>query len=295
MFISCPRRYYYNYYGSHNGWESKAAPEAALAYRLKKLGNLYLVLGDAVHKSAQHMVERVAEGRVLPDADVVEEEIRRQLRRVWKSSRDERELFLSRPNRVDMLQEFYYGTGVSENVVVKINQRVTQVAQALVASSVWDELGAAGVELISYEQFDTFTIDDTSVFAVPDLLFKNSAGQWTIVDWKTGEEVEDNQEQVALYALYVHKKHGAAPEQITARLEYLSLQTKIELGFTQDALQAVEVAARKSMGAMQDLLIDRELNIPEPKGSFPLTDSRAQCPWCNFYELCQEELELSVS
>lgn len=293
--LSCPRRYYYNYYGSHNGWESGASAEASLAYRLKKLTNLYLALGDALHKSAFQMVERVVEGRSLPGADVVEEEMRRQLRRVWKSSRDEKDYFLRRPNRVDMLQEFYYQMEISEATLAKINQRLRQVAVALVAVPVWDELGAAGAEVIASEQFDTFAIDDTPVFAVPDLLYRSPDGRWVIVDWKTGEEVEDNQEQVALYALYVHKKHGIPPEQIGARLEYLNLGSRREFAFTIEDLQRVENEARISIKEMREFLVDPVENIPQPKEAFALTEARGQCPWCNFYELCQKELELSVS
>ncbi len=292
---SCLRRYYYNYYGSHNGWESGATAEAALAYRLKKLSNLYLVLGDALHKSAYYMVERVLAGKVLPGADFVEEEIRRQLRKVWKSSRDDRDLFLRRPNRVDMLQEFYYQMEVSEETLAKINERIKQVSRAIVASTVWGELGARGVELISCEQFDTFTIDGTPVFAVPDLLYRSSEGSWTIVDWKTGDEVGDNQDQVALYALYVQNKHKVPAEKIIARLEYLSLQTQRQLTFTPEDLMVVEEKARASMKKMRDLLIDPAENIPKSKKAFVLTDSRGLCPWCNFYELCKGELERSVS
>ena len=116
-FASCQRRYYYHYYGSHNGWEFSAEHEAALAYRLKKLTNLYMVLGDALHKSAQQIVEGIARGRAVPRAEQVEEEIRRQLRRVWRSSRDERDLFVRRPNRVDMLREFYYQMAVSDTTL----------------------------------------------------------------------------------------------------------------------------------------------------------------------------------
>ena len=295
MFVSCPRRYYYNYYGSHNGWESGATAEAALAYRLKKLSNLYLVLGDALHKSAYHVVERMMEGKELPGADIVEEEIRRQLRRVWKSSRDDGDLFLRRPNRVDMLQEFYYQMEVSEERLARINDRIKQVSKALVASTVWDDLGARGVELVSCEQFDTFIIAGTPVYAVPDLLYRDSGGRWTIVDWKTGEEAEDNQDQVALYALYVQNKHGVPAEQIVARLEYLSLQMQNCITFTPEQLELVEKEARASMTRMRDLLVDPTENVPRPKKEFALTDSKGLCPWCNFYELCKGELERSVS
>ncbi|HHT43682.1 MAG TPA: PD-(D/E)XK nuclease family protein [Firmicutes bacterium] len=295
IFASCRRRYYYNYYASHNGWEQGAPPEAALAYRLKKLSNIYTVLGDAVHKCAQSMVERLSLGRSLPSAEAVEEEIRRQLRRVWKSSRDDRDLFLMRPNRVDMLHEFYYGRGVSESVVERINQRIVQASEGLVNSSVWDELAAAGAEVISCEQFDTILIADTPVYAVPDLVFRKPGGEWVVVDWKTGEEAEENRDQVALYVLFVHKKYQAPVEQITARLEYLNLKTKIEMRFDVQDVRAVEQSALESMERMRELLRSPELNAPQPKGSFPLTEDRDQCPWCSFYELCQEELERSVS
>ncbi|NMA61770.1 MAG: PD-(D/E)XK nuclease family protein [Firmicutes bacterium] len=295
MFSTCLRRYYYNYYGSHNGWETQAPSDVALAYRLKKLSNIYLVLGDAVHKSAARIVERVLEGRGVPTADEVEEDIRRQLRRVWKSSRDEGDLFLRRPNRVDMLHEFYYGLGLSDEVIAKINQRATRTAEALVASTVWSELVGEGIRLISCEQFDTFSIGDTPVYAVPDLLFVDSQGKWVIVDWKTGEEVEDNKEQVALYALYVRKKHGVVVENISARLEYLNLGTVQELTFTTEELKAVEREALASMEKMQDLLLDPAQNVPLSKEHFPLTSARKLCLWCNFYELCQRELAESVS
>lgn len=290
MFVSCPRRYYYNYYGSHNGWEFSAPPSAALAYRLKKLTSLYLVVGDALHKSAEQIVERVVAGHDVPSVDFVEQEVRRQLRRVWISSQKDQDLFIKRPNRVDMLHEFYYGMEISEKTIEKINERVTRVSEALVQSEVWKELSKPGAELISCEQFDTFPINDTPVYAVPDVLYKTSSGQWIIVDWKTGEEIEDNKEQVALYALYVMKKHGVKAESIIARLEYLSLGIGKELTFSSNELEAVQEGAIKSMEKMQKLLIDSDENRPMDKESFILTEQKSLCPWCNYYELCREEL-----
>ena len=179
--------------------------------------------------------------------------------------------------------------------MTKINERITLVSQALVASEVWDILAREDVSLVASEQFDTFFIEQTPVYAVPDLLYKSEDGQWTIVDWKTGEEVEDNEDQVALYALYVHEKHGVAPEQIRARLEYLSLGITKETSFTQEGLAEVEKRAKASMAQMRKLLLDPVQNIPRPKIDFALTDARAMCPWCNFYELCQQELGRIVS
>ncbi len=290
MFASCPRRYYYNYYRSHNGWEYQAPEEAASAYRLKKLTNLYLVLGDAVHRSAEYMVERIQEGRPLPTAKTVEEEIRRLLRQVWTSSRDNQALFLQKPNRAAMLHEFYYGLEIRDDVIAKINERAVTSATALVASPIWEVLKDPGTEIISCEQFDTFLIGETPVYAVPDLLFKTKADQWVIVDWKTGVEVEDNQEQVALYALYAHKKYRVPPESIQGRLDYLNLGAVREITFTASDLEQVEAYAQESMAEMRSYLKDPQQNIAKAQEAFPLTDSRGQCLWCNYYELCQEEL-----
>lgn len=295
LFSTCLRRYYYNYYGSHNGWEFQAPKEVALAYRLKKLSNIYLVLGDAVHKSAAEIVERVIKGDGVPQVDQVEEEIRRQLRRVWKSSRDEGDVFLRRPNRVDMLHEFYYGLGISEEVIAKINERATTTAKNLVATDIWSELLTDGTRLVSYEQFDTFPLGGTPVYAVPDLLYVDAKGQWTIVDWKTGEDTEENREQVALYALYVLRKHGVERSNIVAKLEYLNLGERQEFTFSQAELEAVEQGAMASMEKMRNLLSDPDQNIPLAKEHFPLTSARQYCLWCNFYELCQRELAESVS
>ncbi|NMB21277.1 MAG: hypothetical protein GX979_10450, partial [Firmicutes bacterium] len=66
-------------------------------------------------------------------------------------------------------------------------------------------------------------------------------------------------------------------------------------GFTQAGLDEVESRARLSMEAMRKLLVDPAQNIPQPKTVFALTEARALCPWCNFYELCRQELGRIVS
>lgn len=290
-FTSCQRRYYYNYYGSHNGWEFNAHPEVALAYRLKKLTSIYLVLGDAVHKVAESLVARAVEGREPLAEDLIEEEIRRHLRRVWVASRDERETFIRRPNRVDMLREFYYGLGISESTIAKVNERISRVSKALGRSEIWESLSISGTELISCEQFDTFLLGETPCYAVPDLLYTDETGRFVIVDWKTGEEVDNNRLQMGLYALYVLEKHAAPVEQIVAQLEYLSLGSRTEMVFTAEDLAEVKRYAQDGIKEMQDLLVDPAQNIAKEKEAFVLTEDRDQCYWCNFFELCQSELE----
>ncbi|NLJ73750.1 MAG: PD-(D/E)XK nuclease family protein [Firmicutes bacterium] len=293
-FDACRRRYYYQYYGSHNGWEFSAPQEAALAYRLKKLGNLYTALGDGVHQTAEQIVRMVRRGDSVPSVEEIEEMIREHLRVVWRSSRDQRELFLSRPNRVPMLHEFYYGRGPSEEVVNLINTRASQCAHALAHSVSLQELGAEGTTFVGSEQFDTFELYGTAVYAVPDLLYYLGDEEWVIVDWKTGEQSKDDQDQVSLYALYVMAKYGVSVEKIKARLEYLSSGSSIEMQFSEEILGRIKEDAQRGMEQMQCLLSDKDLNKAQPISQFPLTSERYRCRMCNYLELCRPELGIET-
>lgn len=294
VFESCRRMYYYQYYASHNGWERDAPPLAAAAYRLKKLTNLFTALGDAVHQAAQLAVERVALHRPLPDAAELEECIRRKMRSVWQWSVSGREQFLQRPNQVPMLHEFYYGRGPSQELVDLINDRINRCAQGLAGACTLHELAEGQGELVSCEQFNTFDLEGTQVYAVPDLICRRPAGGLLIVDWKTGRQEDHNLEQVALYGLYAHEKLGVLPEDITVRLEYLDAGAVSQVALSADTLEAVRARAAESMAEMRSYLENVELNRAKPREEFPTTENRSQCLRCNFLELCAEELRLDL-
>ena len=293
-FESCRRMYYYQYYGSHNGWERNAPPLAAAAYRLKQLTNLYTALGDAVHQAAQLAVERLGlQGRLM-DAGEVEEFIRRKMRSVWQWSVGGRDQFFLRPKQVPMLHEFYYGKGPGQELLDRINDRITRCAQGLAGSVTLKELADSTSELLACEQFDTFVLHHTQVYAVPDVMYRTSGGRLVIVDWKTGRQEDHNLEQVALYGLYAHEKHNIPPEGITVRLEYLETGSCVEHSLNEEMLAEVREQAQASMAAMLAYLDDVDLNKAKPLRAFPLTDNRSQCLRCNFLELCAGELQVDL-
>jgi len=294
-FEACKRVYYYHYYASHNGWERDAPSLAAAAYRLKKLTNLYTALGDAVHQTAQLAVERLALGKPLMAVGEIEERIREKMRSVWQWSVSGRQQFIQRPNQVPMLHEFYYGQGPTQDVVDRINDRIGKCAHGLAASLTLAELAEGRGEVIACEQFDTFELYGTQVFAVPDLVYRSQLERYLIVDWKTGRQEEQNLEQVALYGLYAHAKLGVDPEEIVVRLEYLDAGSVVELALNGEMLAVVRERAQKSMAEMRGYLADVELNQAKPQHAFPLAENRSQCLRCNFLELCAEELRIDLA
>ena len=291
VFESCKRRYYYQYYGSHNGWEAAASLEQKTAYRLKKLVNLFTVLGDAVHKAAEQAAHVISQGKALPSKDGVEEQIRAALRHAYKESRDRRADFLRRPNQVTMLHEFYYWNGPEDRLVALIKERAARCAEQLLRCQTMVELQASAPKLMQAENFDTFPMNGTPVFAVPDLMYRMDSGHLVLVDWKTGAQEEEHRQQLAFYAMYLVDKHRTAPERVLGRLEYLNEGTHEEVRFDRAALDRAEERALHSMGEMRGYLADPKLNQPLAKERYPLTDNRHQCPSCGFFELCRSELK----
>ena len=109
-FESCRRMYYYQYCGSHNGWERNAPPLAA-AISLETAHQSLHSFGDAVHRGSAGGEEAGPKG----DHGCWEEEfIRRKMRSVWQWSVGGREAVF-RPKQVPMLHEFYYGKVLDRN------------------------------------------------------------------------------------------------------------------------------------------------------------------------------------
>src|SRR5579864_2458076 len=82
IFYQCPRKLYWQYYGSWNGWNADASREAALAYRLKQLQNLTMLIGDTFHHELAEILRRRGEGPSgVPVAQLKDDMERRLLKR----------------------------------------------------------------------------------------------------------------------------------------------------------------------------------------------------------------------
>lgn len=292
----CARKYYYHYYGAHNGWERSASELAKDAYRLKKLTNIYLVLGDALHEVAAEGLRRVRSGERMPNAATMEKEVRDKLNHVFLSSKNNRQQFIERPARNPMFHEVYYGYGLSDHRIKEINDRLSVCIPNLLSSKSFLEATSPTVSHISkVDQLDSFEWLATKVYAVPDLLYKlhvkDEGDRWVIVDWKTGAESDEHMEQVKVYALYAKEKLGIPPEDIVIRVEYLLTGNYMEALVTPDDLLQTDVLIKESMARMDSLLEDPEQNRPRSMDAFPLKDDTRLCSYCNFYALCREEIE----
>lgn len=290
VFQECPRKYYYQYYGSHNGWEDTAPENARLTYRLKNLTSLSLEIGGAVHEAAANAIHRARSGASLPTANDLYEAARVRMNKAWAESLD-RPAWERSPKQKRMFHEFYYDTGIGDDKIAESRVILrTCLANLLASKSFREAVAAPFVEVKNVEEFVTFYIDDTPIHAVPDLVYRKGDDTWTVVDWKSGKSRDEDTDQALVYALYLREVHRVRGPAISVRIERLVHGEAQDYSFLQDNLDDGVDAVRDSITAMKTYLDDPGLNAPAEKVEFPLRSDTSGCKFCKFHEMDRDEI-----
>lgn len=290
MFEECPRLYFYQYYGAHNGWEDESPEHVRLAYRLKQLTNLQIEIGSAVHSAAAFALHGIRFGGERPGFEALLEKVRGHLNRVYKESHDRRAWEI-RPNRRMMLHEFYYDTGLSEAAIEESRTRIRSCLTNLLTSQSFREATAAPhVEVRQVDNFVTFDFEGTPVHGVPDLLYRRGDDSWTVTDWKTGREDAD-WGQMAVYAVFTQERHNVQASKIRARIEWLATGNAEERWLSDNDLVACRQSIIDSIASMRTYIVDLLANAPRDRALFPLKADTSMCRrFCKYYELDGREI-----
>lgn len=292
VFDRCKRRYLHRYYSGWGGWSPEAPTLVRLAYALGKLTTLPLALGAAVHEAARDLATALLAGRPLPTLGEVRGRIRAALNDVVRSSRDV-EAFLLQPRLHPMLQEVYYGGGLTAEAVSRTAERLDLCSESLIGSPLWVELAAIPRKsILLVDSLEIHRLDGMPVYAAPDLVYLSGPDTATIVDFKTGNAREDEVlAQLALYALALRvKMGGAAPPAWRGRAILLESGGELVCNLTTADLDSAATRARRGYGEMLSMLSDVEANIPGSMDAFPLAVRKAGCPACPFWQICEDEV-----
>lgn len=287
MFNECLRKYYYHYYGSHNGWNpEQSTPEQATLYRLKQLSNLYLWFGDLTHRMCQSAVQALDQGKSVPRTAFLQQAMKDMLNQGYQESKDV-EAWLQQPKRRLMLAEMYYQEEdkLRDRIMI-IKERLGSVSQHLYTSETWSELQRSGSQIVEVEKWDTMLLHETKTFVKMDLLYRRSNGRMVIVDWKTGKK-EDFTDQLYLYASYVRDTYNLPLQDIELRVEYLATGEQETYQATSEDIQRVELQVGRDLDEMKSCLEDEYYNRPRPMSYFTPMPSRRAWGGCNFREVCE--------
>jgi len=291
MLYQCARKIYWQYYGSWGGWDAAAPKDAALAYRLKQIKSVAMLVGELFHEVVGERLRMRADApSPVPVAQIREEVERRLLKRLRESRNRDWERF-GQPKRYAILFEDYYGPGVNTAMSDIAIEQVGGYAQWLAASPYGRrafEVPKRRLRIVDPPSFDDkrMTIDGVTVYAAPDLVVEDDQGTLHIVDWKTGRAAKANIAQLSVYGLFVSEKLGAPIERITAHLVFLATgETERHTNLREGVAEARRMISTYTTD-VRARLTDIGHNVAGDIDQFPMTDDRSLCRRCNFRELC---------
>jgi hypothetical protein len=307
-FAACKRRYYFDYYGSWNGWLRDAPQERQAAWRLKKMTRLPMLAGDVLHQAIAEYFDQKSEGRELFEEELVGLAVK-QLRAGYKQSRDGVGLWRERPGASVHLAEHHYREPCVDESGEAAKEYGTLFVERIQAGGHFfmTALELAGLHELAPEavlciegrapgqrlnkDLPTFDLFDTKIYAIPDFACRLDAGDggpriW-IYDWKSGRPREQDEFQLGVYTLYATRTWGAQPERVTCVDVYLSageLRTKT---FDETDLEPLVARIESSLAEMRALHFDAGATAGDP-GDFPEVDQGSrECSQCNYRELCE--------
>jgi hypothetical protein len=289
-FKECRRKYFFHYYAAHNGWFEHADEFARVAYRLKQMANLHVVLGSAIHEMAHEVILKAHQGLTTSSVEEWVQKIKNRLNEAYVSSKQV-DRWRLQPKKSTMLHEMYYGGSLSTKTVEQIKVKIEPCVRNIFSSDTYQELvNNDSIQIVEAENMKTTAFESDQLYVIPDLVYQRKDGTFVIVDWKTGKEYEQNEDQTLLYAMYANEHYGVPLEKIEIRLEYLLLNSSKILIPTAERMQQTKQWIRASLGEMKSLLENQLLNKPQPDTFFQATPSAFSCKSCNFREICNEAL-----
>jgi len=285
VFKTCPRQYWFAYYGYWNGWLENTPERTRQIYVLKNLKNRSIWAGEKVHLCIQRSLNNIRRGvNVLPIDEIVSITLD-EMRSEFRSSRSKN--YFKNP-KTCALFEHEYGVVVSDDQWKETAAHVETCLRNFYASDIYDGLRSHRREgWLEVEEFSSFRLENTKIHLAIDCAIRE--GEHIILyDWKTGKSFsEDLSIQLACYALYAMERWHVAPASILI-IEYnLSSNKANDFGVTQKQVKDMTGYMKGSIKDMQSLLLDVENNIPLEEDQFGRVEDERVSLRCNFRKVCR--------
>lgn len=300
MFYDCARKLYWQYYGSWGGWGDEATDDASLAYRLKQIKSVAMLVGQTLHEVVRDRLRmRPAAGGAVPALQIRDEVERRVLKRMRESRNRDWERFAD-PRRYAILFEDYYGSGIDERERDTALELVRECTSGL-ASNVYARraFGVAKerLRIVDPDDFEAMRIDvdGVLVYASPDLVVEDDQGGLHVVDWKTGKPAKVNVAQLAMYGLYVAERMGVPLERIVAHVVYVRYGEAEKHANLRDSIAEARRRISTFTTDVRSRLTDIENNVAGDIAQFPMTENRLLCRRCKFQEICDRRAPDAVA
>ena len=283
-FQTCPRQYYFNYYAYWGGWEKGSPRRTRQIYILKNLKNRHMWAGGKVHECIKRTLRNLQRGIPVLDVDHIVSITVNEMRQEFRSSRARR--YRVYP-KTCALFEHEYEMPLSDGQWKVVADDVEQCLRNFYDSEIFAMLrGLPRERWLEVEDFSSFYLDGTKIWAVIDCSFRTEGGA-TIIDWKTGRSTnEDISLQLSCYAMYGLERWGIRPEKIKLVEYNLLFDHSAEFSVSAGEIASTKAYIRGSIADMQSLLVDIENNIPKEEQFFGKVEDERIREKCNFRKVC---------
>jgi CRISPR/Cas system-associated exonuclease Cas4 (RecB family) len=242
--------------------------------------------GAKVHDCINHTLTNLQRGISVLDVDQIVEITLNQMREEFRSSREKR--YLTHP-KTCALFEHEYEVPISDADWKNTADNVVQCLRNFYDSETFAMLKELPQHMwLEVEDFSSFNLDSTKIWAVLDCSFRTDDGGVTIIDWKTGRSMsEDVSMQLSCYAMYAMQKWGVDPEKVKL-IEYNLLANQgAEFTVSAAEIENTKTYVAGSIADMQSTLVDVDNNVPKEEEAFQKVEDDRIRSSCNFKKVCQ--------
>ena len=181
VFTTCPRQYWFVYYGYLSGWLESAPERTRQIYILKNLKNRHVWAGEKVHECIQRSLTNIRRGiKVLSIDDIISITLD-QMRAEFRSSRSKN--YLKNPKTCGLF-EHEYRVELTDDQWKEIAQNVETCLRNFYLSDTYDTLKSHSKEdWLEVEEFSSFRLDDTKINLIIDCAIRKG-NDIVLYDWK---------------------------------------------------------------------------------------------------------------
>jgi CRISPR/Cas system-associated exonuclease Cas4 (RecB family) len=169
--------------------------------------------GAKVHDCIERTLTNLQRGISILDVDQIVDITLNQMREEFRSSRERR--YHTHP-KTCALFEHEYEVPISNDDWKKIADKMEQCLRNFYDSDTFGMLKELPRKMwLEVEDFSSFNLNNTKIWAVLDCSFRTGDDGITIIDWKTGKKMsKDVSMQLSCYAMYAMDKWGVDPEKV---------------------------------------------------------------------------------
>jgi hypothetical protein len=286
--MECALKYYLSSYACHNGWLKNSDAITKHIYRLKKLTNIEMLLGESVHK----YIDDIGSSKI--DTNSIKESV--IINHIWseieiaiESSFSDYNKWYESPSKFHMLHEVYYENNVPSKKIADLKERLYLLVNNLLENRTFISLIHKKINIQQdSEKFRYMNRNGIKIWLRMDMHYKDPVNLiHNVVDWKTGKSSTHDKNQLALYSHFVSIAYKINDlSKIEIRNEYLLNNESKPYSVEQIDIENMKKLIGQSINHMQSYLEDIEKNIPFNSSCFAQTSNQGICNRCNFKEMC---------